>query len=490
MKKIDESGYWILKANPISRVGVFEYLGSQIDLDGKMGLEKTRRYGVLRPAPELFDPEAMESMEGIPFINDHEMLGDDFTPVEKRPSHGTVTRVRQSMDEPEVLIADVKIYTKTLKELIENGKKGLSLGYYCEYVPEVGVYKGKTYDFVQKTLRGNHLALVDRPRNGVYVQDSAISVVTVQVKDTPFCRGPVMTIDSAIEEIPPMKDNNNNGQGAAEKPEAQLMKLLTGQDADACKATFDFLQDYLAKRAANGGQNGQPSGDDNNGTPPPPPNKDGGNANPDGGNANPDGGNANPDGGNANPDGGNANPDGGNANPDGGNANPDGGNANPDGGNANPDGKPNGQDGGNANPDGGNANPDGGNANPDGKPNGQDGGCGGKGKGCAQDEAIRKDYFRKFAAAQELATKVSNLTGTFDSAEMSEEEVAVYGCKKLGIAFDEANPTSAVFAIKGALKFAQAKPAATPTLDSAVPAKSAESSDTQKCVDQYFGKGE
>ena len=462
MKKIDESGYWILKANPISRVGVFEYLGSQIDLDGKMGLEKTRRYGVLRPAPELFDPEAMESMEGIPFINDHEMLGDDFTPIEKRPSHGTVTRVRQSMDEPEVLIADVKIYTKTLKELIENGKKGLSLGYYCEYVPEVGVYKGKTYDFVQKTLRGNHLALVDRPRNGVYVQDSAISVVTVQVKDTPFCRGPVMTIDSAIEEIPPMKDNNNNGQGAAEKPEAQLMKLLTGQDADACKATFDFLQDYLAKRAANGGQNGQPSGDDNNGTPPPPPNKDGGNANPDGGNANPDGGNANPDGGNANPDGGNANPDGGNANPDGGNANPDGGNANPDGGNANPDGKP----------------------------NGQDGGCGGKGKGCAQDEAIRKDYFRKFAAAQELATKVSNLTGTFDSAEMSEEEVAVYGCKKLGIAFDEANPTSAVFAIKGALKFAQAKPAATPTLDSAVPAKSAESSDTQRCVDQYFGKGE
>ena len=488
MKKIDESGYWILKANPISRVGVFEYLGSQIDLDGKMGLDKNRRYGVLRPASELFDPEAMESMEGIPFIDDHEMLGDDFTPVEKRPSHGTVTRVRQSMDEPDVLIADIKIYTKTLKDKIEKGKKGLSLGYYCEYVPEVGVYKGKTYDFVQKTLRGNHLALVDRPRNGVYVQDSAISVVPVKVQAAPLCRGPVMAIDSAIEEIPPMKNDNNNGQGAGEKPEAQLMKLLTGQDADACKATFDFLQDYLAKRDANGGQNGQPSSDDNNGTPPPPPNNDGGNANPDGGNANPDGGNANPDGGNANPDGGNANPDGGNANPD-------GGNANPDGGNANPDGKPNGQDGGNANPDGGNANPDGGNANPDGgnanpdgKPNGQDGGCGGKGKGCAQDEAIRKDYFRKFAAAQELATKVSNLTGTFDSAEMSEEEVAVYGCKKLGIAFDEANPTSAVFAIKGALKFAQAKPAATPTLDSDVPAKSSEPSDTQRCVEAYFGK--
>lgn len=506
MKKIDESGYWILKANPISRVGVFEYLGKQIDLDGHMGLEPNRRYNVLRPPEELFAREAIDSFEGIPFINDHTMLGEDFTPVEKMPSHGTVTRVRESLDEPGVLIADVKIYTRTLKDLIEGGKKGLSLGYYCSYEPEMGMFDGRPYEFVQRNLRGNHLALVNRPRNDVYVQDAAIGET-------------VMAIDSAIEEINPMDKKTQAGDAPAEfNAEQELTKLLLGQDPEACKAVLDFLKDYVAKRdggdaAANA--DAKPAEDDGAVPPPPPkPRKDDGkDKDADAGEKDAEGDDgekpadapaptpapapvAKPDAAKTPADGGEPTDDktDADAKPAGdcGEVAADCGDAK--GKDANPFAKfvkkdakgkdklakDDGETDEDADSDEEDAEGDGGEcANPP---------CGKKGKKpCAQDEAIRRDYFRQFAAAQALAGHVASLTGAFDSAEMSEAEVAVYGCRKLGIAYDEADPASAVFAIRGALKFAHAAKPVTPTLDCVAAAKTDESA-TQKCVRDYFGE--
>lgn len=486
MKKIDENGYWILKANPISRVGVFEYLGSQIDLDGKMGLDKNRRYNVLRPANELFDRDAMESFTAIPFINDHEMLGEGFTPVEKRSPEGTISNVRESLDEPGVLIADIKIYTKSMKDRIIDGKKGLSLGYYCEYAPEMGVYDGKTYEFVQKNLRGNHLALVSRPRNDVYVQDSAIGVT-------------VMTIDSAIEEITPMNETQKKDgeQKNAETPDQQLAKLLTGQDPEACKATLDFLNDFLAKRksADTPKTPDQKPSTDNDGTPPPPPKKEGeGDGAPAAGGEEAPGAEGAPDNSDK-PTAVTAEP-GANlaeSTPAPTKEGDNGGEGQPTGdsccGKTAKDGccgKKEGCDGKECQPGDPNCDPDkGGEGNPgDGEPQPTQ-----TEATPTTDEAVRQKFFKEFAKAHDLAEKVSNLTGTFDSSEMTEADVAVYGCKKLGLAFDESVPATAIFAISAALRFAKQPEQAVKkaTLDSAVPAKSAES-DTQKCVEAYFGK--
>jgi hypothetical protein len=423
MKKIDDSGYWIIKANPISRVGVFDYLGRQIDIDRSMHLDPNRIYKVFRPPEELFSREAVESFEGIPFIDEHEMLGEGYTPVEKRPSHGTITSVRPSIDQPGALIADIKIYTRTMKEKIESGKKGLSLGYYCKYEPEVGCYNGQTYDFVQKNIRGNHIALVNKPRNDVYVCDCAVA--------------DVVTFDSLPEEILNMKNKNPDKSKALQE---KLTSLLTANDAEACAACLDFLDDFLAKReAAKAAKpSGQPASD---GTPsdgalPPAPPKTDGEPPADGS------GEGEP---------------------------PD----NDDGGEAPPGAQP---------PVGG----EGGDMQ-GGKPAGD---CGGK-KPCktALDESVaRKEFFKEFAKAQELAGKISALTGTFDSSEMTEQDVAVYGCRKLGIVFDEANPGSAVFAVKAALKYAKTEPAKTVTLDSGEPARKSESeaSQTSKCLEEYF----
>lgn len=431
MKKIDDSGYWVIKANPISRVGVFDYLGKQIDVDKSLGLDPNRIYKVFRPGGELFHSSALESFEGIPFIDEHEMLGEGFTPVEKRPSHGTIMNVRPSMDLPDTLIADIKIYTRTMKKKIESGKKGLSLGYYCKYIPEMGVYKGQTYDFVQTNLRGNHIALVDRPRNDVYVCDCAIV--------------DVVTFDSLPEEITEMKNKEK-----AKMLQEKLTSLLTANDAEACEACLDFLDDYLAKREAAGKAQPSTDGDAPTDLPPPPVEPDGKGEGEDA--------------------------------PEGDGEGDDKGKGEDKPKDAPKDDTP---------ADAPKAEPEKPVDAPKDAPEKPVEDCGDKGKKkeASMDEAVaRKEYFKEFAKAHELAEKISGLTGAFDSAEMTEQDVAVYGCKKLGIAFDEANPASAIFAVKAALQYASKEQPKAVTLDTGVETVKAvtETAQTSKCFEEYF----
>ena len=169
-KQIDENGFWLVEDNPVSIEGVFPYLGKTID----KRLEPDRIYQVLRPFEELSNPETLKSFDGIPFIDDHEMLGEGFTPVDKRPAAGVMMNPRA---ENGTLRADLKIFSEGLKDKIAGGKKELSLGYQCTYELRRGVWNGQPYDAIQRNVRGNHIALVDQGRMGagVRVYDRAIT---------------------------------------------------------------------------------------------------------------------------------------------------------------------------------------------------------------------------------------------------------------------------------------------------------------------------
>lgn len=167
-RAIDENGFITVKKNPISRSGVFPYLGKSIGAP-----EPDKIYNVYRPEEELSNPEALESFKLIPFVDDHTMLGDDekgLTPAEKKGTHGVTGE--NLVYEDGVLYADLKIFSKFLSKLIEKGKKQLSLGYRCVFEKASGVFNGESYDYIQRNLRGNHLALVDQARCDVAVLDS------------------------------------------------------------------------------------------------------------------------------------------------------------------------------------------------------------------------------------------------------------------------------------------------------------------------------
>ena len=162
-KIIDSNSFWEIKHNPISKVGVFPYMGRSISDE----CEPDKIYYVYRSADTLEKSVPTWDNPPKPFINDHEMLGEGFSKVDDRPVQGVI---HNPVFEDDILYADISVYSESLKDKIENGKKELSLGYFCKYRKEKGIYKGQAYDYVQEDMVGNHIALVDNGRCGSEVR--------------------------------------------------------------------------------------------------------------------------------------------------------------------------------------------------------------------------------------------------------------------------------------------------------------------------------
>ena len=162
-KVVDTNGYWEIKHNPISRAGVFPYMGRSISDE----CEPDKIYYVYRSGETLAKSVDTWDNPPKPFINDHEMLGEGFSKIDDRPVQGVI---HNPVFEDDTLYADISVYSESLKDKIENGKKELSLGYFCKYRKEKGIYKGQAYDYVQEDMVGNHIALVDNGRCGSSVR--------------------------------------------------------------------------------------------------------------------------------------------------------------------------------------------------------------------------------------------------------------------------------------------------------------------------------
>jgi hypothetical protein len=163
----DLNGWYEVKGNPLSKVGVFPYLGSSVPGAPEPG----RVYMVYRPAAELADPECLASFRLLPWIDDHVMLGAEesgLTPAEQKGVHGVIGEdVYFDGDEHGGYVrGNLKIFSSAMANLIEHGKRELSAGYRCVYDFTPGVFNGVPYDAVQRGIRGNHLALVAQGRMG------------------------------------------------------------------------------------------------------------------------------------------------------------------------------------------------------------------------------------------------------------------------------------------------------------------------------------
>lgn len=172
----DNNGWLEVKDNPISKVGVFDYLGAEI---GAPVPDKI--YRVLRPPEELASEETINSFKLTPFIIEHEMLGKHATPAEMKGIQGVIGE--NVYFDPPYLRANIKIFSDVALSNIDSGKIDLSPGYRSKYEFISGIYEGQHYDAIQRHLRGNHLALVDEGRTGpdVAVQDHL--VITIDTKE-------------------------------------------------------------------------------------------------------------------------------------------------------------------------------------------------------------------------------------------------------------------------------------------------------------------
>lgn len=178
-RSYDGNGWFEVKGNPLSKAGVYPYSGAQI---GAPAEDAAKIFNVLRPPEELSDPETIKSFQLVPLIDDHTMLGDGFTSTDDKGVPGVIGQ--DVYFEDGVLYGNPKIYSKALAEKIKNGKTELSCGYRCQYEFTPGVWNGQAYDAIQRTLRGNHVALVDEGRMGPTVSILDHMVITVDAKET------------------------------------------------------------------------------------------------------------------------------------------------------------------------------------------------------------------------------------------------------------------------------------------------------------------
>jgi 8-oxo-dGTP pyrophosphatase MutT (NUDIX family) len=164
-RRWDNNGWFEVKRNPLSKSGVFPYLGKNID----PSLEPEKTYMVYRPASELSNPETIESFKLLPWVDLHpdNLLGPQDAgrlPAESKGVEGVIGE--DVFFEGDTLFGNIKIFSDSLADRIDSGVRELSLGYSCEYEISSGVFNGINYDAIQKNIRGNHLATVPEGRMG------------------------------------------------------------------------------------------------------------------------------------------------------------------------------------------------------------------------------------------------------------------------------------------------------------------------------------
>ena len=231
-KQVDINGYWSIKDNPLTKAGVFQYLGKQIDPSGKKwGLDPERIYMVYRSLDEISRPETLKSFEGVPFIDEHEMLGEGCTPTDLKNIGGSIYGVHVDGDK---MVATFKIYSDEIKDEIRNGKKELSLGYRADFERRPGFFDGKSYDFVQTGILGNHVALVKCGRCGsdVRIFDKAIVCDSIPINKE-------MEMDK-LKELKAVLDSMDPETLVAAKEYLAKEVVKDGCSAeDGCSATED-----------------------------------------------------------------------------------------------------------------------------------------------------------------------------------------------------------------------------------------------------------
>lgn len=231
-REIDPNGWWYIKKNPISKSGVFPYLGSEIGAP-----EPTRVYNVLRSPEEL--ERAAPTFRLLPIIDEHELLGRIGTSTDDRPPAGTTGEA--VVYEHPYLYSSLKFTSGALQEQITLGKIELSPAYTCTWEQESGVYEGQQYDYVQKINHGNHLALVEKGRTG-----RDVAVLDHYAFDTGGLLP--MTLEELLAAIGALSDEDKAKLQAALSPAADEEKEEVAKDDEVTDIVEET--DAVAESAA------------------------------------------------------------------------------------------------------------------------------------------------------------------------------------------------------------------------------------------------
>ena len=222
---------------PITRPGVFPYQRH----DGTVQMEA-------KLPEEIFNDRVIFSARSKPVTDEHP---NEPVTIENYQKYA------KGMSHTDSRIEDLKVYvslTITDRELIRkihDGKNEISIGFMSDVVAESGTYAGESYEYVQRNIEINHIAIVDKGRAGPEVairadsdawqvdgadknnkEGSQTKMAKVKIKDTEY------EVDDAVKAH----------ITALEKKAAE--KEQKGDSADALVGRIDALEAKLEAKDA------------------------------------------------------------------------------------------------------------------------------------------------------------------------------------------------------------------------------------------------
>ena len=155
-KKRTREGFLVAEVRA-ARSGIYTYAGAEV---GRPEMDMVRVY---RPESTVFDKKTLASFTSLTITNDHppEMVNSkNWAKYAAGNTGDEILRDGEYIRIP-IIVKDQKAIDE-----VESGKVGLSYGYTCDLEFSPGEVNGEKYDAVQKSLTGNHLAIVHAGRAG------------------------------------------------------------------------------------------------------------------------------------------------------------------------------------------------------------------------------------------------------------------------------------------------------------------------------------
>jgi len=165
-----------------TRTGVFKYRTPKGDTIGE-----------LRLAEEVFKPESMATLASVPVTLRHP---PDLVSPSNFPKYGKGYLLESVSQDGDKIAATAIIADEQAIKAVEEGMREVSCGYTADLEPAEGIFEGEPYQFIQRNIRYNHLAIVDRGRAGpevalrldsddnqVFTEDSTMQKVMLSGKE-------------------------------------------------------------------------------------------------------------------------------------------------------------------------------------------------------------------------------------------------------------------------------------------------------------------
>jgi hypothetical protein len=241
-------GYLVVRARA-SRSGIYDYLGKEIDPEGKT-FAADQVVKVYRSEAEVFAQDSVASFLMKPVTNDHP---SQPVTAENWRDHAKGV-VGKALRDGDFLAFDIVLMDKATIVDVESGKRELSNGYssLIDFTPGQ-TEAGEQYDALQKQIRGNHCAIVDKGRAGPMCKiGDAVSVAQIPASELIDILTDGRTYNGGSDGHTNNPTNAVRQSGDLQMPHTLIIDgLQVTEVSDGAKAAIEKLQGQITTLTAD-----------------------------------------------------------------------------------------------------------------------------------------------------------------------------------------------------------------------------------------------